>query len=351
MGMQYILTLSSLLVLQISTVICNSKIPAIIVFGDSTVDPGNNNYIPCLLKSDFPPYGRDLPGGRPTGRFSNGRIPPDYLAEAIGLHVMVPAYLDPKKSISDLAVAVSFASAGTGYDNATAAILNVLPLWKEVEYYKEYQRRLRSYLGSKKANVIIREALYLVSIGTNDFLVNYDIFPTRKAHYSKDQYEDFLLDIAENFIRDIYVLGARKIVYTGLGPIGCVPLERTVNILESHGCREEYNTVAKNYNVKLQKLLLKLNAELPGIKAIFSNPYEPVEQIVQNPRKYGFEETSKACCGTGSFELGFLCNKDTPFTCPDADKYLFWDSFHPTDKANHIISEYVIKNFLAPFLS
>ena len=92
------------------------------------MDPGHNNYIPCLLKSDFPPYGRDLPGGRPTGRFSNGRIPPDFLAEALGFPLLVPAYLDPKKSISDFAVSVSFASAGTGYDNATAAILVNLSL-------------------------------------------------------------------------------------------------------------------------------------------------------------------------------------------------------------------------------
>ncbi|KAL8130721.1 hypothetical protein V2J09_019876 [Rumex salicifolius] len=350
---QAMLTYYSLIymfVLVAGVMLCRAKIPALIVFGDSTVDPGNNNYIPCLLKSDFPPYGRDLPGGRPTGRFSNGRIPPDYLAEALGLHVMVPAYLDPSKSISDLAVAVSFASAGTGYDNATAAILNVLPLWKEVEYYKEYQGRLKAYLGSEKANYIIREGLYLVSIGTNDFLVNYDILPTRKAQYTLDEYADFLLDIAEKFIRDIYGVGARKVLYTGLGPIGCVPLERTINLLGDHACRDEYNTVAKTFNLKLHKLLFRLNAQLPGITLVLSNPFQLVQQLVKHPDRYGFEDTSKACCGTGSFELSFLCNKDTPFTCADADKYIFWDSFHPTDKANRIISEYVTKNYLTLFL-
>lgn len=101
----------------------NAKIPAIIVFGDSSVDSGNNNYIQTIARSDFMPYGRDFAGGRPTGRFSNGRITTDFISEAAGLKPTVPAYLDPAYNISDFAVGVSFASAGTGYDNATANVL------------------------------------------------------------------------------------------------------------------------------------------------------------------------------------------------------------------------------------
>lgn len=56
--------------------------PAIIVFGDSIVDPGNNNYIKTLIKCDFPPYGKDFNGGTPTGRFSNGKIPTDFVGGA-----------------------------------------------------------------------------------------------------------------------------------------------------------------------------------------------------------------------------------------------------------------------------
>jgi hypothetical protein len=94
-------------------------VPAVIVFGDSTVDTGNNNQIPTPLRADFPPYGRDMPGGpRATGRFGNGRLPPDLISEAL-----VPAYLDPAYGIDDFARGVCFASAGTGIDNATAGVL------------------------------------------------------------------------------------------------------------------------------------------------------------------------------------------------------------------------------------
>lgn len=99
------------------------KIPAVIVFGDSSVDSGNNNFIPTIARSNFKPYGRDFLGGLPTGRFCNGRLPPDFISEAVGLKPIVPAYLDPSYKISDFSHGVCFASAGTGYDNATSDVL------------------------------------------------------------------------------------------------------------------------------------------------------------------------------------------------------------------------------------
>jgi len=53
--------------------------PAVIAFGDSVLDTGNNDYIATIMKADFRPYGRDFLGGKATGRFSNGRIPSDFL--------------------------------------------------------------------------------------------------------------------------------------------------------------------------------------------------------------------------------------------------------------------------------
>jgi hypothetical protein len=57
-------------------------VPALIVFGDSITDPGNNNGLISWAKSNFPPYGRDFKDHIATGRFSNGKIPPDFLGEA-----------------------------------------------------------------------------------------------------------------------------------------------------------------------------------------------------------------------------------------------------------------------------
>lgn len=61
----------------------NAKIPALIVFGDSIMDTGNNNNLSTLLKSNFPPYGKDFPGGLATGRFSDGRVPTDLIGNRL----------------------------------------------------------------------------------------------------------------------------------------------------------------------------------------------------------------------------------------------------------------------------
>ncbi|WCJ37475.1 GDSL esterase/lipase At2g04570 [Euphorbia peplus] len=338
------LLLFSLFLVQV--IKTQAKIPAIIVFGDSSVDAGNNNYIPTMARSNFSPYGRDFQGGRATGRFSNGRITTDYISETMGLKPTIPAYLDPAYNISDFAVGVSFASAATGYDNATSDVLSVIPFWKQLEYYKSYQTRLKAYLGEATANQRISESLHLISIGTNDFLENYYTMPGRSSEYNITQYQTFLAGIAENFIRDLYALGARKISLGGLPPMGCMPLERTTNLMGGNNCVERYNNVALDFNSKLNALVPKLTQQLPGIHLLFSNPYYILLHIIKNPSLYGFEVTSMACCATGMYEMGYACSQSSMFTCTDADKYVFWDSFHPTQKTNQIIGNYVVKHVL-----
>ncbi|XP_022759897.1 GDSL esterase/lipase At2g42990-like [Durio zibethinus] len=327
-----------------------AKVSAIIVFGDSSVDSGNNNYIPTIAKSNFEPYGRDFPGGTPTGRFCNGRLPPDFISEGFGLKPIIPAYLDPTLNISDFATGVCFASAATGYDNATADVVKVIPLWKEVEFYKEYQKKLRAYLGDREANGIISEALYLISVGTNDFIENYYALPQRKSQFTVQQYEDFLIAIAENFVRQIYSLGARKLSLTGLPPIGCLPVQRTTNLEDPLNCVEERNRVSLEFNGKLKASVAKLNKDLPGLNVFFADVYDLLLQLITKPSQYGFEVAAKGCCGTGLFETSILCNRHNPLTCPDANKYVFWDSVHPSERTNKIISDHFLPALKQLFL-
>ncbi|XP_062009349.1 GDSL esterase/lipase At2g04570-like [Rosa rugosa] len=341
-----------LLVLLLVTKVA-AKVPAVIVFGDSSVDAGNNNQISTVARSNFEPYGRDFTGGKPTGRFSNGRIATDFISKAFGLKPTVPAYLDPSYNISDFATGVTFASAGTGYDTATSDVLSVLPLWKQLDYYKEYQAKLRAYQGGNEAKETINEALHVMSLGTNDFLENYySTFPPsgRSSQYTISQYQDFLIGTAANFVKELYKLGARKISVGGLPPMGCLPLERTSNIMDGNDCISNYNDVALEFNNKLNILTVSLNKELPGSKLVFSNPYFIFLHMIRRPSFYGFEVTSVACCATGMFEMGYACNRNNMFTCTDASKYIFWDSFHPTEKANQIVSDYLVKRALAQFL-
>ncbi|XP_008806090.1 GDSL esterase/lipase At2g04570-like [Phoenix dactylifera] len=326
-----------------------AKVPAIIIFGDSSVDTGNNNYIQTTARSNFKPYGRDFIGGQPTGRFCNGRLATDFISEAFGLPPAVPAYLDPKYGIKDFASGVCFASAGSGFDNTTSDVLSVLTPWKQLEFFKEFSGKLKAYQGEAQAQETLSEALYIISLGTNDFLENYYMVPCgRRSQYTVEEYQDFLIGIAEGFVREIYQLGARKVDLAGILPMGCLPLERATNPMIG-ACNEMYNKVASDFNGKLQFSIEKLNRELHGIRIVYSDIYQVFLDVVRTPSTYGFEDAESGCCATGIFEMGYFCNTRSVFTCQDANKYVFWDAFHPTERMNRIVADQVMNATLGIF--
>jgi phospholipase/lecithinase/hemolysin len=57
----------------------------------------------------------------------------------------------------------------------------------------------------------------------------------------------------------------------------------------------------------------------------------------------GFNETRKACCGTGYLETAILCNEASIGTCADAATYLFWDSFHPTTRFYKMLADSLVE--------
>ena len=164
----------------------------------------------------------------------------------------------------------------------------MIPLWKEVEYYEEYQRRLRARLGPRRAAAVVRGALHVVSIGTNDFLENYFLLATgRFAEFTVPEFEDFLVAGARAFLARIHRLGARRVTFAGLAAVGCLPLERTANALRGGGCVEEYNEVARSYNAKARAMVRGLRAEFPDLKLAFVSVYESFLNLIADPAKYG----------------------------------------------------------------
>lgn len=67
--------------------------PSILVFGDSTVDPGNNNRLRTSAKANFAPYGMNFYGGQPTGRFCDGRLATDILGNCIDILLQKEKYI------------------------------------------------------------------------------------------------------------------------------------------------------------------------------------------------------------------------------------------------------------------
>ncbi|KAI3869545.1 hypothetical protein MKX03_012122 [Papaver bracteatum] len=352
MSAQYSLLLCvlNILVFSVLEITGTNKIPGLIVFGDSTVDAGNNNQILTLIKANFPPYGQDFEGGKPTGRFCNGRLPTDFLSEMLGIKPSIPAYLDPAFGIEDFITGVTFASSGTGYDVATSTILAVIPLFEELDYFKGYLEKLTSFLGNEIAAETARESLYIISIGTNDFVLNYFTVPGRSLQFTVDEYEDFLLGIARNFLIELYSLGARKILIAGLPPNDRLPIVNFLNLVPVRPSLEEIKKASIDYNVKLQNLVSSLRIELEGIKLVYADIYNPLLHIIQNPNIYGFENVEEGCCATGTVEFGIPCIAGNALSCPDPSKYVFFDAVHPSEKVYSILANILMNKTMSQFV-
>ncbi|XP_033511976.2 GDSL esterase/lipase At2g24560-like [Nicotiana tomentosiformis] len=325
---------------------------SILIFGDSTMDTGNNNYILTLVKANHLPYGKDYPNNVPTGRFSNGKLVPDMLAFLLNLKQNgVPPYLQPNLSTNELCTGINFASAGSGYDDLTSTITSTIPISKQLEYFEEYLEKIKGVVGKTEAEKIVKGGLVIISCGTNDFVFNFYDIPTRRLQFSTiSKYQDFLLEKLQSFVKELYDLGCRMIVLNGLPPIGCLPIQMTAKSPLLRTCIENENFDAQLYNQKLKKLLPQLQAQLPGSTILYANTYNPLLDLINNPQQYGFEKTKRGCCGSGLLEAGPLCTSLSP-VCSNTSQYVFFDSVHPTEATYYKLTEYLVKDFLSQLSS
>lgn len=170
------------------------NISAVFAFGDSTLDAGNNNRLHTIARADHVPYGRELPGHLPSGRFSDGRLITDFVVSALGLKDLLPPYSAADRlDLSDIATGVSFASAGSGLDDLTASQSQVMTMAEELSNFAAYTERLTAALGKDKAQEIIGGALFVIGAGSNDWMINYYISPIRSRMYSKTDYSRLLI--------------------------------------------------------------------------------------------------------------------------------------------------------------
>ncbi|KAK2640992.1 hypothetical protein Ddye_022755 [Dipteronia dyeriana] len=113
-----IIILQILMIINLFKIGNNKKLPStILILGDSTMDTGNNNYITTVMKANHPPYGQNFPGHISTDRFSNGKLVLDFIASTTRIKEAAPLFLQPNLSDHELLSGVTFASAGSGWDN------------------------------------------------------------------------------------------------------------------------------------------------------------------------------------------------------------------------------------------
>jgi len=61
----------------------------------------------------------------------------------------------------------------------------------------------------------------------------------------------------------------------------------------------------------------------------------------------GFEVADRGCCGKGLLAISYLCNSLNPFTCSNSSAYIFWDSYHPSERAYQVIVDNLLDKYLS----
>ncbi|BBN17032.1 hypothetical protein MPTK1_7g11420 [Marchantia polymorpha subsp. ruderalis] len=335
-------TLTMIRVLEITVAAGNDiKRPALVFIGASQSDVGVNNVLDTYAKANHLPYGRDFVYGDikgATGRFSNGKILPDFVAQNLGLPFPV-AFNSPEAKGPAALFGINTASAGAGWLNGTDSNLGqLIPGTQQVQWVKEWQQGLVSRVGSQKASHIIENALYLINIGDNDlyyYLANAEL----RKNYTEEQYFQLMIDVAIANIKDLYNSGARKMAFTSVTARGCSPLQITqFQPLNRSQCVPSVQTLVSTYSAEVKAAIQTLGQSLEGSKFYIADVFNITVDLFLHPSKYGLEhqESSIGCCGTGLTEFGPLCNI-TIHSCSDANEYLFFDAQHYTERAWSII--------------
>ncbi|CAA7018496.1 unnamed protein product [Microthlaspi erraticum] len=322
-----------------------TKQSALFVFGDSVFDAGNNNYIATLpsFRSNYWPYGQTT-FKFPTGRVSNGRLIPDFIAEYAWLP-LIPPNLQPSNGYNQLTYGVNFASAGAGALVGTFPGM-VIDLRTQLNNFKKVEKMLKSKLGEAEGKKIISRAVYLFSFGGNDyqfpFVTNSSIF----QFISKEKYVDFVVGNVTDVIKEVYKIGGRKFGILNMGAFDCAPASLIGDRIKIGSCFKPVTELISLHNNKLLNSLRRLEHELFGFKYALHDFQTSLSERINNPSKYGFKEVKKACCGSGPLRGINTCGGRMGLSqsyelCENVTDYFFFDPFHLTEKVHQQIAELI----------
>ncbi|KAJ4850644.1 hypothetical protein Tsubulata_023979 [Turnera subulata] len=364
----------SLALLLLATRACTQRqgpqgpqVPCFFIFGDSLVDNGNNNRLLTLARANYRPYGIDFPQGT-TGRFTNGRTYVDALAQLLGFPTYIPPYARVRGR--QLLRGANYASGAAGIRDETGNNLvgleprDLTPLafarvpmsYKPIGNHGDHtsmnrqvanfaatvEQMRRFFRGDNNAlNAYLSKCIFYSGMGSNDYLNNYFMsdFYSTSSTFTTTAFAAALLQDYTRQLSQLYALGARKVIVTGVGQIGCIPYQLARYNGNNSRCNERINQAISLFNSGLFRLVQRFNnGQLPGAKFVYLDSYKSSSDLALNGTNYGFDVVDKGCCGVGRNNGQITC-LPLQQPCQDRRKYLYWDAFHPTENANILLAK------------
>jgi len=250
----------------------------LIAFGDSSVDVGNVFLSTDQTRPPSPPYFE--------GRFSNGPVFVEQIAEELGLSASTPSVAGGNN------YAFGGAQLGDGISEQETPNIG---------------SQIDIYLSS---NTPREDDLLLISGGSNNFFT-LDNIPDPAA----------TVDLLAEHITTLANAGGENFAVTNLPPLGNTPF------VTNQGGTEIVNTLISNYNTLLDQELDLLETEL-DIEIYELDLENTVRKIFNNPATFGLTNVTDPAL-----------NQQTGEVVENPNEFLFWDNVHPSATVSEIVAQ------------
>ncbi|KAK4431798.1 GDSL esterase/lipase [Sesamum alatum] len=315
---------------------------SIISFGDSLADTGNllllrppNNPPP----SACPPYGQTF-FHRPTGRYSDGRLVIDFIAESLGLPFVEPYFAgkDAAEKGGSLSKGVNFAVAGaTALENGFLEQRGIhnpftnVSLETQLHWFKQFLATIPDVRNFLKSSLVV-----VGEIGGNDY--NYALM--QRTIEAVPSLISMVINTIGSTIQELIKLGATTILVPGDVPLGCLPIylqklkssTTDTDYDPKTGCLNWPNELSRYHNELLQK-------ELGRVREL-----HPHKLTVVEVSDTGFTEglVLRACYehgGPSNFNESAPCGTSPAVCCDNPSSFASWDGIHYTEAAYRWIAQ------------
>ncbi|KAF9677866.1 hypothetical protein SADUNF_Sadunf08G0152300 [Salix dunnii] len=334
--------------------------PAIFNFGDSNSDTGG---LSAAFGQAPSPNGETY-FHHPAGRYSDGRLVIDFIAESLGVPYL-SAYLDSVGS--NFSHGANFATAGSTIrpQNTTLSQSGYSPISLNVQSVQYSDFKKRSQIFRSRGGILetllpkadyFSKALYTIDIGQNDLTAGY------KLNLTTEQVKANVPDMLGQFsdvVKQIYAVGGRTFWIHNTGPVGCLPysLDKFLikaSQIDKHGCASPFNEVSQFFNHGLKEAVLQLRKDLPQAAITYVDIYSLKYTLITRAKEFGFKQPFIACCGHGgkyNFNSQRRCGAKIIVngtevvianSCKDPSLRIIWDGVHFTEAANKWIFEQIV---------
>ncbi|CAI5972014.1 unnamed protein product [Closterium sp. NIES-64] len=287
------------------------------VFGDESADVGNANYfMRASVKANKAPYGLSFKPA--SGRFSDGKLVVDYLADFLGI-ASPRADLAPRNASLpftglDYAIVGAGAKSGTNGGKVQPPPIDIVRLllavflshiiifpppsrgfpfgWRQTRglqlQFNEFKKWFNEAKRTNNPDLKLDEALFVVSIGANDYLA--ELSSAQPNMTNLVAIASSVSNTVINVIQSLYNLtGSSNIVVIDLPNLGCIPAVRRA-AGSGINCTEAGNQITTIHNFALLTKTDKLrnNPALPMPNLVLFKQSAVFKTMIQVPTSVSY---------------------------------------------------------------